>query len=160
MDLPLAAVYVNHEPKVMSMKLHIADDPGRPAWTRPEFGLELAERQQLLWVQGRPYFNDDRNRDIGQLQGWYAMRDRTAMIWEMILDRDHQPDPREDLLYRVLWRRSEDVLRHLFPHMIRLLTPSWEPDYDRETYQSFLTGMGYSPFTERAWWKPTRQLPA
>ncbi len=28
------------------------------------------------------------------------------------------------------------------------MTPAWEPAYDHGLYQSFLTGLGYQPFTE------------
>lgn len=143
---------MNHAPRILSMKLHTSPERGRPSWLRREFGLDVDPSQQLIWVQGRPYFAGDR-REIGQIQAWHAPTNRMTMLWEVVLDHDLRDDPREDLLYRTLWRRSEQVIAKLFPATETMLTPAWEPAYDRNLYHSFLTSLGYTPVTAHTWRK-------
>ncbi len=82
------------------------------------------------------------------MQAWQYPAERTAVIWELLIQPVYQPaagDPREDDLVRQLWTTYEAFLATRFPTTDRLLT-TWEDDAGstREQWAAFLTTLGYT----------------
>ncbi len=140
-----------------AMRVHTSPERAERSHLR-DIGERAEHETQLEWVQVRPYFPGVWNeREIGEGQAWHYPANRVILLWELTLFRDGKDDPREDLLYRTLWTKVERFLTDRYPTAERLVTPAWEPVYDRTRYQSFLTGLGYQPLTEGTFAKPSVQ---
>lgn len=92
--------------------------------------------------------------EVGSAQGWYYPAERTLVLWECLVDqRYRERDPLHDEALRVLWEGWERLLVGRSPGARRVVTPSWEPLYERPAWQRFLESLGYGPVAERAFGK-------
>lgn len=104
---------------------------------------------------------DRRPVDIGSAQAWLYPQEQTLVLWECYLfDRFRAADPLADANLHTLWEGVEGVLLDRFPHAQRLVTPSWEPQYDREQWQAFLQSRGFARANGRAFGKQVGHSPS
>jgi hypothetical protein len=92
---------------------------------------------------------------IGDGQAWYYPADRTLVLWECILYQRYQQDenPLHDTNYANLWHGFEDFLVGRFPDARTIVTPSWEPDVKPQSWQAFLSFLGYKQLSQEAFAK-------
>lgn len=160
MDVDLGPLPYHHVAFPGGMRVHTALERAERSHLR-DIGERTAFESTLEWVQVRPYLKGlSSERPIGEGQAWHYPANRTILLWELTLFRDGTDDPREDLLLRTLWVGFERFLVERYPTARRLVTPAWEPQYERTLYRSFLSGLGYGPLTEAAFAKdlPTPSL--
>ncbi len=96
--------------------------------------------QSRLWVPEVPAgFHP-----VATAQAWHYPDDATIVFWELLLQPQWERggDVRESHLYRQLWTRYQQFLLERFPRAQRVLT-TWEDDYPRPEWASFLTTLGY-----------------
>lgn len=152
LDVPLGPVsFLGKPPHPVRLAAHIRQErfTERPAIN--PVGLPSGEREYLLL---RPYISpaepspngQDIRAAIGHGQAWYYPEVRTIVLWELRLHGSLEATPLgyDDAL-PTLWRGVETVLTTQFPDAQRLLTPSWELEHPRPTWQRFLTDLGYTP---------------
>jgi hypothetical protein len=95
-----------------------------------------------------------RQERIGDGQAWFYRAEQTILPWEcMLFTRFRADDPAEDANLVPLWQGFERFLRSRFPTATTIATPSFEPDYEEEQWQGFLTGLGYHRHSEQAFAK-------
>lgn len=63
----------------------------------------------------------------------------------MPYDPEHLTDPAQYDMLPTLWRGVEEHLGTIFPGANRILTPLWEPTFQRGAWQRFLDSLGYRP---------------
>jgi hypothetical protein len=108
--------------------------------------------QSRLWVPGVP----EGFRLVGGAQAWYYPADRAIVLWELLLQRAWEPreaDPREQHLYRQLWRSYEAFLRDRFPTASTIMT-TWEDAFPRDQWAGFLGAQGYEQTGPAVFTKP------
>ncbi len=99
--------------------------------------------------------------EVGDAQGWCYPDDRTAVLWECLVeDRYRAADPSEDQLLSLLWEGFDRLLIDRSPRPKRIVTLSWEPLYDSPVWHRFLESRGYAPVAERAWGKEVGDIGA
>ena len=91
--------------------------------------------------------------EIGNMQAW-SYPDGTLVLWECFLHdfvRIHAlPD---DPNMAALWRSVEAFLLGQFSRAERIVTTAFDPMFDRDEYQAFLTALGYAPVAKAAYGK-------
>jgi hypothetical protein len=84
-------------------------------------------------------------REIGNAQAWYYPAEKALILWECYLFEPYaKKDPRNDSQLATVWQEFEKTLLKELPDTERMYT-TYEPIYDREVYQAFLTEQGYRP---------------
>ena len=105
---------------------------------------------EVAAVEMRP----SRAREVGNCQGWCYPADRLIVYWEAILfDWCRAEEPLTDLLLDRIWTGFEGLLVETLPEAERIVTPSWESLYPRETWQAFLVQQGYGPISAQTYSK-------
>ncbi len=87
-------------------------------------------------------------REIGNAQAWFYPSDNVLVLWECEVFRSfgaHSKDPATNNILATAWEGFERVLLEQFADTERIVTPGWEPEYQREQWQSFLRGRDYLP---------------
>ena len=91
--------------------------------------------------------------EIGNAQAW-SYPDGTLVLWECFLHdfvRIHAlPD---DPNMAALWRSVEAFLLGQFSRAEQIVTTAFDPMFDRDEYQAFLTFLGYKQVAKAAWGK-------
>jgi hypothetical protein len=91
---------------------------------------------------------------IGDGQAWYYRGDRTLLLWEcMLFERHRASDPNEDENLLALWHGFENFLTRHFPEASRIVTPSFDPEYDQGEWEAFLQQLGYEALSDEAFAK-------
>lgn len=156
------------QPATLRLRLHTSSEPYRVPGTHKEIVPLRPGSGLRRYVLARPYIGSTHHarrgrqgerlacleRSIGNAQAWFYEHDRTLVLWECFLESDfRRPDPVDDTTFHVLWRGFEDHLLGRFPAARRVITPSWEPVYDRCDWQQFLRSQGYLPVNRLAFVK-------
>lgn len=86
-----------------------------------------------------------RHVEIGQAQAWHYPADNTLVLWECYPEPSagRGESPAEDELWKTLWKGFEWFLTERLPGISRIVTPAWDPGYDRHVWRSFLESLGY-----------------
>jgi hypothetical protein len=90
--------------------------------------------------------------ELGDCHAWYYHQDRLLILWDCLL-AERTKDPRADHILCAVWKGFEQFLLASFPHTAWIATPSWEPVYETQDWQAFLTMQGYQPFNNQAFLK-------
>jgi hypothetical protein len=85
-------------------------------------------------------------QSLGTASASYYPAVRSLLVWEFHLTSSLRPaEPAQDATYQALWQGMETALVELLPETRFLVTPSWDPEYDQDTWERFLVAMGYLP---------------
>ncbi len=85
-------------------------------------------------------------RAIGTASAAYYPAVHGLLVWQFHLSDPFRPeDPALHGAYQTLWQGMEALLLDLLPETHFLVTPSWDPDYDQDTWDRFLVSMDYLP---------------
>jgi hypothetical protein len=83
---------------------------------------------------------------LGTASASYYPAVHGLLVWEFHLVYPFRPkEPALDRTYQTLWQGLEDTLLDLLPGACFLVTPSWDPEYDQDTWERFLVAMDYLP---------------
>jgi len=83
---------------------------------------------------------------FGNAQAWFYPADQVIELWECEVSYPwSREDPNEDSVLLTVWERFEQLLGRHFPAARQIITPDWEPAYEREAWRRFLRGRGYLP---------------
>jgi len=92
--------------------------------------------------------------EIGTVRAWFAVRERSLMLWEcMLFPWCRQDDWRDDALLHTLWIGCEQELTRCTPGVERILTPDRQVHYSPPTWQAFLHERGYEALPGGTWAK-------
>lgn len=96
-----------------------------------------------------------RQVEVGRAQAWYYPADRTLILWECCpFERDHAgADPAQNAAWAALWKGFEQFLVAHLSDVGRIITPAWDPEYERVVWQAFLRALGYDRLSEAAFVK-------
>ncbi len=91
--------------------------------------------------------------EIGNTQAW-SYPDGTLVLWECFLHDfvRYLPLPADPNMM-ALWQSVETFLASQFPQDERIVTTAFDPIFDRDEYQAFLTSLGYKQVAKAAWGK-------
>jgi hypothetical protein len=99
---------------------------------------------------------EDEIINVGNVHAVWYEPDRLLVLWICRLALPlSQAEPALDPNLRALWRGTKDTLLQRFPAAEQLVTPAWEPVYDRREYRAFLENLGYACVSPHAY----RKLP-
>ncbi len=91
--------------------------------------------------------------EIGNMQAW-SYPDGTLVLWECFLHDFVRYLPLQvDLNMAALWQSVEAFLFGQFPQATQIVTTAFDPMFDRDEYQAFLTSLGYKQVAKAAWGK-------
>lgn len=92
---------------------------------------------------------------IGKAQSWYYPQTGDLVIWECYAHKNVMENYNLNLTLKRLWEVWEEECLRIWPQTQRIITPSWEPTVEIETYREFLKELGYRAASERVWSKCT-----
>ncbi len=120
----------------------------KPCALRPRFTLTAALYDKPRGREiGRVVSTDWEGMDtveIGNAQAWHYHADGVLVLWECYLFEPVREGARpvDDARHLAVWQAFEgQLVRWFSPRLI--VTPAWEPVYQREEWQAFLRQMGY-----------------
>ena len=120
---------------------------------------ELTQLEHWRRLTGQPLPERQRPLEdvrVGDVQSFFYAQDHTLVIWNVLMLPDHRgADPVTDPNLDTLWRGAEAFLLGRFAGVERIVTPSWEPAYERAAYHAFLRSLGYRRISTLAFEKYT-----
>jgi hypothetical protein len=92
-------------------------------------------------------------REMGDAQAWYYPQEKALVLWECYLFEPYAKiDPLKDVLLTTVWQGFEKLLLKELPDTTRIYT-TYEPNYERPVYKTFLRKMQYRPVEKVAFVK-------
>ena len=93
--------------------------------------------------------------EVGSAQAWAYPADATLILWECLLHESGASarQPSENQTWLAAWRGFERFLLDRLPGVRRVVTPAWDPGYDREVWHEFLRQLGYEELSPAAFGK-------
>ena len=120
---------------------------------------ELTQLEHWRRISGQPLPARTRPLEdvrVGDVQSFFYAQDHTLVIWDGLMLPDHRgDDPATDPNLHTLWRGAEAFLLGRFAGAERVVTPSWEPAYERDAYHACLRVLGYRRISTLAFEKRT-----
>lgn len=86
-------------------------------------------------------------RGVGNAQAWYYPEDKLLVLWECEVFpswRRKSSRADDDPILPLVWHGFESLLLEKFTDAERIVTPSWEPNYERDDWQAFLRSFSYA----------------
>ena len=93
--------------------------------------------------------------EVGSAQAWAYPADATLVLWECLLHPpgDRTGAPVENETWLTVWRGLEAFLLDRVPGTQRIVTPAWDPGYDRQAWHELLRALGYEELSPAAFGK-------
>jgi hypothetical protein len=127
-------IYFHAKPYILIPRMTLTVGLTRPKADSDEIGRVIGSDVTKL-----------QEREIGNAQAWYYPTEKALVLWECYPYKQFaKEDPRSDPLLATLWQGFEKLLLKELPDTTRIYT-EYEPIYENQVYQAFLTKLGYRP---------------
>lgn len=117
--------------------------------------VDTANAPHLARQRGEPVgeivhseVNGIERRQMGNAQAWFYPSDRIIVLWECDIFHPYltvSQELQQGSVLTVAWRGFEHTLQDKFSEAQQIITPAWEPGYEKAQWQAFLREQGYEP---------------